>query len=201
MLRMHFKAEIAEGAAWRPETWPQYEAPFIRRADEVEHRREALLGQFGLLPHWTKDPALGRRTYNARSETAAEKPSFRDSWRLGRRCIVPAEAIYEPCWETGRAVRWRIGLADGSPMGIAGLWSHWRAPNGADVLSFTMLTINADGHPVMRRFHKPQDEKRMVLILDPADFDRWLDCRTDQMMGMLQRWSVSLSAAVNVVVV
>ena len=60
-------------------------------------------------------------------------------------------------------------------MGIAGLWAYWRATNGADVLSLAMLTINADGHPVMRRFHKPGDEKRMAAILVEVDHDRWLE--------------------------
>src|SRR5690606_6302105 len=103
------------------EAFPLYLAPFIwRKPDEVELQREGKHGLFGLIPHWSKDLALGRRTYNARSETAAEKPSFRDSWRRGRRCIVPCEAIYEPCYETGKAVRWRISRRDGRPMGIAG---------------------------------------------------------------------------------
>jgi putative SOS response-associated peptidase YedK len=140
------------------------------------------------VPHWAKDATIGRRTYNARAETVDEKPSFRDAWRLGRRCIVAAEDIFEPNWETGRAVRWRIRRKDGAPMGIAGLWSHWRAPDGDDVLSFTMLTVNADGHAVMKRFHRPDDEKRMVVVLDEADYDRWLDAPKDRMRDFLVRY-------------
>ncbi len=116
-----------------PDLYPQYGAPFIwRKPDIVELEREAQLGRFGLIPTWSEDLAIGRRTYNARSETAAEKPSFRDSWHRGRRCIVPAEAIYEPNWETGKAVRWRISRRDGQPMGIAGLWGwlNWSPKNG-----------------------------------------------------------------------
>lgn len=159
-----------------PEVYPGLLAPFIvRAADRVELARDARIGLFGLLPHWAKDLAFGRRTYNARSETAHEKPSFRDAWRLGRRCIVPAEAVYEPNWETGRAVRWRISRRDGQPLGIAGLWGWWRAPDGHEWLSFTMLTINADGHPVFGRMHRPGEEKRMVAILDEAEYDAWLE--------------------------
>jgi putative SOS response-associated peptidase YedK len=101
------------------------------------------------------------------------KPSFRDSWKRGRRCSVPAEAIFAPNWESGRAERWRISRRDGLPMGIAGLWGWWRAPDGRTVLSFTMLTINADQHPLMRRFHRPGEERHMVVILDEADHDAW----------------------------
>jgi putative SOS response-associated peptidase YedK len=179
-------------AAWHPETWPQYEAPAIWRADAVEHSRQAFLGQFGLMPHWTHDAGFGKRTYNARSETVAEKASFRDAWRKGQRCIIPAEWFYEPCYETGKAVRWRIARADAAPMGIAGLWSRWWAGNGTEVLSFTMLTVNADADPLMRRFHKPEDEKRTIVVLDEADYDRWLDCPTKDMMAMLKPYPAEL---------
>jgi putative SOS response-associated peptidase YedK len=173
--------------AWQPETWPQYLAPFIRRAPDVAHHQpEAQLGQFGLMPYWNRDVAFGRRTYNARSETAATKPAYRDAWKRGRRCVVPAEAIFEPNYETGKAVRWRIHRADGEPLYIAGLWDIWRAPNDAEVLSFTMLTTNADGHPFMRRFHKPDDEKRCVVILEPEEIDLWLDCPGNRMMEFMK---------------
>jgi putative SOS response-associated peptidase YedK len=159
-----------------PEVYPGGFAPFVVRARErAELARDARLGLFGLVPHWAKDLAFGRRTYNARSETVHDKPSFRDAWRQGRRCIVPVEAVYEPNWETGRAVRWRIARRDGAPMGIAGLWGWWRGPDGREWLSFTMLTVNADGHAVFGRMHRPGEEKRMVAILDEADHDRWLD--------------------------
>lgn len=188
MLRVHFGATVAPDATWPDETWPLYQAPAIRRGQGIEHAREAFVGQYGLLPHWAKDSTFARHTYNARSETAAEKPSFRDAWRHGRRCIVPACWIYEPNYETGKAVRWKIARGDGLPMGIAGLWSTWKAPNGGLIPSFAMLTVNADDHPLMRRFHKPDDEKRMVVILDEAEYDRWLDCPANQMMAMMKQY-------------
>ena len=120
------------------------------------------LARFGLIPAWAKDDKISRHTYNARSETAAEKPSYRDAWRLGRRCIIPAEAFYEPDWRSGKAVPTRITRADRQPMGIAGIWMGWKAPDGSIVRSYSMLTINADQHAFMQQFHKPQDEKRMV---------------------------------------
>ncbi len=167
--------------------FPGYLAPFVmRQRDRAELERQGALGLFGLIPHWSKDLAIGRRTYNARSETVHEKPSFRDAWRYGRRCIIPAEAIYEPNYESGRAVRWRIARKDGRPMGIAGLWGFWRGPDGRELLSFTMLTINADEHALMKRFHKPGEEKRMVVILDEAEYDAWLDCPAERMRSFLR---------------
>jgi putative SOS response-associated peptidase YedK len=171
-----------------PETWPGYAAPFVRQARELEaHAREGAIGLFGLIPHWAKDLTIGRKTYNARSETVAEKPSFRDAWRHGRRCIIPAESIFEPNWESGKAVRWRVRRKDGAPLGIAGLWAFQSRPDGSDLLSFTMLTVNADGHDVMKHFHKPDDEKRMVVVLDEADYDRWLDAPQARMRDFLTR--------------
>ena len=170
-----------------PEVYPGGLAPFVvRAAQRAELERDLRVGLFGLLPLWAKDIAFGRRTYNARSETVADKPSFRDAWRRGRRCIVPVEAVYEPNWESGRAVRWRISRRDGLPMGIAGLWGWWRGADGREWLSFTMLTVNADGHAVFGRMHRPGEEKRMVAILDEADHDRWLDADAPQAQAMLR---------------
>ena len=160
--------------------WPGYHGPFLRKhefadvGDDAVPFRELLVGSFGLIPHWAKDTTIARKTYNARSETVHEKPSYRDAWRLARHCIIPAEAIYEPDWRSGRAVPTRISRADGRPMGIAGLWSVWKNPSGETTFSYTMLTINADQHLFMCQFHKPDDEKRSVVILHEQDYDHWL---------------------------
>jgi putative SOS response-associated peptidase YedK len=172
-----------------PEVYPGGLAPFvIRDADRVELARDVRVGRFGLLPLWAKDMAFGRRTYNARSETVDEKPSFRDAWRAGRRCIVPAEVVFEPNWETGRAVRHAITRRDARPMGIAGLWGWWLAADGQRWLSFTMLTVNADGHEVFGRMHRPGEEKRMVAILDERDYDTWLEAPVETVRALLKPW-------------
>lgn len=172
-----------------PEIYPGGLAPFVvRAADRVALERDARIGLFGLLPTWAKDLAFGRRTYNARSETVHDKPSFRDAWRRARRCIVPVEAVYEPNWESGRAVPWRIARRDGLPMGVAGLWGWWRGPDDREWLSFTMLTVNADGHAVFGRMHRPGEEKRMVAILDEAEYDRWLEADADQARALLRAY-------------
>lgn len=168
------------------ETFPGLVAPFVRReGDGDRFGRELQVGNFGLLPHWAKDATFARRTYNARSESAADKPSFRDAWLRGRRCIVPCDAIFEPRWEAGRAVRWRIARLDAEPIGIAGLWSAWHAPGGERQLSFTMLTVNADQHPLMRQFHRPTEEKRMVAILDADRYDVWLHAPVERVHDLL----------------
>jgi putative SOS response-associated peptidase YedK len=176
-------SEVPPGA--HSDVWPGYRSVFLRRKPATAQAsapagakgmlREAVVGVFGLLPHWAKELRFARHTYNARAETAAEKPSFRDAWRKGQRCIVPAEAIFEPDWRSGKAVAARIHLRDGSPMGLAGLWSCWRRGSGEPVESFTLLTINADNHSFMRNYHRPHDEKRMVVVLRCCDYDAWLE--------------------------
>jgi putative SOS response-associated peptidase YedK len=158
--------------------WPGYQGVFIRPhphadvGDEAVPAREALTGHWGLIPHWSKDGKV-KGTFNARSETIAEKPTFRDAWRKGQRCIIPALSVFEPDWRSGKAVPAEVSRADGEPMGIAGIWSTWRGPTGW-VESYTMLTVNADDHAVFKLLHKPQDEKRMVVILNPDSYQTWL---------------------------
>ncbi|MGI9135338.1 MAG: SOS response-associated peptidase family protein, partial [Rhodoferax sp.] len=120
----------------RADVWPGYAASCIRRhpqadvGDAAVPAREALGGAFGLIPHWASDTRMTRYTYNARSETVAVKPSFRDAWRKAQHCIIAAEAIFEPDWRSGRPQAARIARADGEPMGIAGLWASWKSPSG-----------------------------------------------------------------------
>ncbi len=188
VLPVHFGVE-APASDWKDEAFPGYLAPIIRLADDGSGDLESVAACFGMVPHWA-DLKLSRHTYNARSETAAAKPSFRHAVAKRQRCIVPAESIFEPCYESGRAVRWRIARDDGQPLAIAGLW-EWR-PNGGPhdqpLFSFTMLTINADAHPLMQRFHRPEDEKRRVVLLEEAQYRPWLEAGAADMAAFLQRW-------------
>jgi putative SOS response-associated peptidase YedK len=121
-------------------------------------------------------------TNNCRSEEAALKPTFRDAWRKGQRCIIPAESFDEPCWETGKNVWWRFRRVDGQPWALAGLWNTWvDYATGEVIESYTMLTVNADDHPIMSRMHKPdpklppdQQDKRSVVAIEQGDVDQWL---------------------------
>ncbi|MFV0455055.1 MAG: SOS response-associated peptidase [Pseudomonas sp.] len=174
--------------------WPGYMGPLIRLpletdpGDEAAPEFEALSGMFGLLPFWAKDAKLARNTYNARTETVATKPSFRAAWREAQHCIIPAVAIYEPDWRSGKAVPTRISRTDGSLMCIAGLWERWKSPEGDTVHSMTMLTVNADEHPLMRNYHKPDDEKRMVVILPNGVVRDWLLAPASESMEFMRQY-------------
>lgn len=189
-LQQFFKIRgLSELAAANSEVFPGQCAPLVRRTRleaEGDHGCEAVIGLFGLLPHWAKDTKLTRSTYNARSETVAAKPAFRDAWRHAQHCIVPAEAFWEPDWRSGRCQWTRISRPDGKPMALAGLWSAWHSEAGEVINSFTLLTINADAHPFMRHYHRPGDEKRMIVPLREEQYDDWLNAPADTSMEFLK---------------
>ena len=169
---------------WPPEAFPGYEAPIVVRgdaamADAAAEATRCLLARFGLVPRWSRDAAhareLSRHTVNARNETATVKPSYRAPWRERRWALVPMAHFFEPCWETGHAVRWRLTGADGQMLTAAALWEGWADPaTGESVHSFSLLTVNADAHPLMQRMHRPGEEKRMPVLIAPAQREAWL---------------------------
>ncbi len=150
---------------------PQTETPEGAQAGSGSGHEFALL-RWGLVPHWSRDPDLnGRTLINARSETAAEKPSFRDSFRF-RRCLIVADGFYE--WQdTGsRKQPFWIRLENGSPFAFAGLWDQWTG-DSESVESCTILTTEAN--EILRPLHD-----RMPVILDPHRHDAWIDPDTPQ---------------------
>ncbi len=172
-LRQHFGVDYPP-AQVPPETYPGYLAPIIRLTHDQPQGEECVAACFGMVPYWA-DMKLARQTYNARTETVASKPSYRTAFAKRQFCIIPAGAFYEPNYESGKAVRWKIAHSKGRPLGIAGIWD-WRAngPDDAPLVSFSMLTINADKHALMQRFHKQGEEKRMPVILAPQQYQAWL---------------------------
>jgi putative SOS response-associated peptidase YedK len=183
IYRETFQAEPPSGPG-ALHVWPGYEAGFIRKF--IDAGLQARLGRFGMVAPWVKDLKQVRSTYNARSETVAEKPSFRNAWNKGQHCIVPAMSFYEPDWRTGKAIPTSIERGDGRPMGIAGLWDLWTSPEGELIYSYTMLTINATDHPLMNQFHRPEDEKRMVVILPDDRYGAWLEAKPGESMDFMQ---------------
>ncbi|WP_176048129.1 SOS response-associated peptidase family protein [Burkholderia sp. BCC1644] len=183
-LRIDNFGDLFRRTPWKADVWPDYPAPIIRAAAAGA---EAVVANFGMMPKAFQPAGKHFMTVNARSETVAEKPAYRAAWRAGQRCLIPAAWIYEPNWETGKHVRYRIGVGDWRPYCVAGIWRAWRGPDGAETLAMAMLTVNADEHPVMKHMHKPGDEKRSVVILQPHDFEEWLTTpNVDAARAMLQ---------------
>ena len=132
--------------------------------------RELSYFHWGLIPRWAKDTKIGSRMINARSETAAEKPSFRTAFKY-RRCLVPADGFYE--WQklNGGKQPVRIQMKSGDPFAIAGLWEHWISSDGSEIESCILMTT--EPNELLGVVHN-----RMPVLLHPDDFDRWLDTKT-----------------------
>ena len=179
-LRDHFGLD--EDPRWAPR-WnlaPTQQVPVIRHP--TEPTRSFSLMRWGLIPYWAKDESFGAKTINAMSETAAEKPAFRDAFRQ-RRCLVPANCFYE--WKSlGRNDKqpYSFGMADDSLFAFAGLWDRWRTANKDLVESFTILTTPPNS--LVSDVHD-----RMPAILRPETYELWLDPgvrKPDHLLELLQ---------------
>jgi putative SOS response-associated peptidase YedK len=169
---------------WQTDIGPGDYAPIIRRYGVgAAAQREAVLARFGLQPASAKAGRPPASTANARSETAATRTSYKGAWAERQWCIVPAQCFYVPYYADGakRSERWRIRRTDRSPLSIAGLWDRWVGDDGEAIVSFSILTLNCDLHPLLARFHRSTSdkgepiEKRTPVLLAEEDFDAWLD--------------------------
>lgn len=182
-VKKHFECELPN-EQWREEAYPTYPAPFIYLENG---KPKCELAQFGLVPHWATDKKkYGLKTYNARSETVHEKPSYRSAWIERRFGLILMESFYEPNWESGKAVRWRIKRADGEPSAAASIWERIvDRETGEVIFSFSMLTVNANGHEVMKHFHKQEDEKRSIVVLNNSEYSSWLNANHNEARELL----------------
>jgi putative SOS response-associated peptidase YedK len=145
---------------------PTQPVPIIRQHPR-EPRRELSLVRWGLIPSWAKDMSGSAQMINARSETAAAKPAFRDAL-ASRRCLVPADGFYE--WRrAGKAKQpYCFEVKDGELFAFAGVWERWKDPSGQWIKSCSILTTTPNA--VTSSVHD-----RMPVILDPSNYDLWLD--------------------------
>lgn len=182
-VKSNFNTDLPD-ASWRTEVYPTYPAPFIYLQDG---QPKCELAEFGLRPFWSKDKRFGTKTYNARSETVAEKPSYKSAWSKKKFGLAIMDNFYEPNWETGKAVRWGIERADTQSIAVASIWERWiDKETGEIIFSFSMLTVNADDHPVMKHFHKPNDEKRSIVVLNNSDYISWLNSDHEKARELLK---------------
>lgn len=144
-------------------------------------KREFQQLHWGLIPSWAKDPGIGAKTINARAETVAEKPAFRSAFKH-RRCLVLADGFYEWQRQQGKKQPFYFRLQDGQPFAFAGLWERWHSPDNEEIISCTILTTAAN--ELLQPIHE-----RMPVILDPQDYDLWLDSQvqTPQTLQQLLR--------------
>lgn len=160
-----FKLLEVPGLEPRYNVAPTQDAAVIREEHGAGRRIVRL--RWGLIPAWADDPAIGHRTINARAESLADKPAFRDAFER-RRCLVPADGFYE--WEKTPHGKQPVYVKPrhGGVFAFAGLWERWLGAGTGPLESFTVVTT--DANDLVRPVHD-----RMPAILEPADYDRWLD--------------------------
>jgi putative SOS response-associated peptidase YedK len=174
ILEEHFGAECTlDDAEWaaRYNVAPGQEIAVVRQDTVAPVRRLELL-RWGLVPWWAKEPAIGYKMINARSETAAERPAFRDALR-DRRCLVPADGFYEWKREGKQKLPFCFTVleenrAEDSLFAFAGLWERWPSPQGQALESCAILTTGPN--ELMSDVHD-----RMPVILSPESYELWLD--------------------------
>jgi putative SOS response-associated peptidase YedK len=162
-------ADDAQGVEWGPSynVAPQTFQPVVRLNRDTG-QREIVLMRWGLIPYWSKDSKIGYSTINAKAETVATAPAFREAFRR-RRCLVPADAFYE--WQKldpKHKQPFAIALASREPYGLAGLWERWRDPQTSEWLE-TFTIITTDANQVVAPLHN-----RMPVIIERKDYARWL---------------------------
>lgn len=178
-VRSYFRTEAAEPFPPRYNIAPTQPVLIVRNAPRAA--RELRLVRWGLLPPWVKDPREFATLTNARSETAAEKPSFRGALRH-RRCLVPTDGFYE--WtgaakaKTPHLIRAKADPAGSHLMAMAGLWENWVGADGSELETMAILTTAANA--TMSTIHD-----RMPVILAPDQFDHWLDCTPGSADGVM----------------
>jgi putative SOS response-associated peptidase YedK len=141
------------------------------RNDE-DGNRELTEFRWGLVPFWAKDPSIGNRMINARAETVAEKPSFRNAYRK-RRCLILADGFYEWHTDGGVKVPYYISLASGEPFAFAGLWEQWQSKESDESLQ-TAAIVTTVANEFLAKLHH-----RMPVVLGTGGADRWMDGDTE----------------------
>ncbi len=159
--------------------------PILR--DGASGRRELALVRWGLVPSWAKGMAAGAPLINARAETVAQKPSFRNAFKR-RRCLIPADGFYE--WrvvQDGPKQPYRIAMADNALFAFAGIWEHWQTAEGSELESCAIVTTEANGQ--VRDIHH-----RMPVILSLEDHEQWLSAEPGEAAMLMRPYGGALVA-------
>ncbi len=170
MVRDYFEFPERPNLPARANIAPRQRVAAVRAGADAGVRQFAWL-RWGLIPSWAKDAAIGDRMINARSESVAEKPAFRDAFRA-RRCLIATDGFYEWRTEGRRKQPYRITVADADVFAFAGIWEHWRDPQSDEAVE-TCAILTTEAVPALASIHH-----RMPVILDPTDFSAWLNPAT-----------------------
>lgn len=188
------------------DVFPAMLGPAVRidRHPDQPAGKVLVLGQFGLIPQWVKAEEFAKRSRmygNVRSETAHQMRPYQAAWKFQNWCVIPAQGVYDPCYDAEfvrglnpriqlppeKSIPVRVTRTDGKPIWIAGLFWVYKHPLTEKLIeTFSMLTVNADDHPLYKHMHKPFDddgkpeEKRMVVMLEDEEVEPWLASATPE---------------------
>ncbi|GGH65031.1 hypothetical protein GCM10010975_32410 [Comamonas phosphati] len=146
--------------------------------------------QFGLVPHWVKSASDGRlralKLVNAKIDNLTTGTAFRDAWLNGQRCIIPMQSFQVDDLRPGKPLPTRITRVDNQPMGAAGLWARWVGEDGEVIVSYALITINANAHALMNRYGHGGNDKAMPAILNEGAYDAWLQAKVNKAKEFLR---------------
>jgi len=204
-LRIDSFTDLYRWTPWKPEIYQDYDAPIVA---SIDGQFKPLIAGFGFWPRALqranaerakeqgRKPPIMRSTMNVRDDNLGKSPLYGPTWRSGGRCLIPARYVIEPSypdarqdasgtWILGPCVWQKIGVVGRETMCVAGIWRMLKGPDGIVHHAMSMITVNADGHPIMSRMHKPTDEKRSVVILRPNDWEEWLTTSNGESARMM----------------
>ncbi|WP_343626592.1 SOS response-associated peptidase family protein [Roseateles puraquae] len=189
LLLARFGAALPEGGSPCPEAPGERDMPLLMPAQTKPAGAvgEVRLGRLGLLSRRAVDLSLGGQATHCAIETMKSLATFRESWWAGQRCVVPVMGLQAWSFSTGQPQRWTVQQSAGLPLALAGLWNTWTGPDGAELLSFCVLTRPADGHEVFRHLASPGQAARMPVLLPLESLAPWLDGALKDAERLLQR--------------
>jgi putative SOS response-associated peptidase YedK len=184
--------------AWGSYVAPRKPGPYLKAGGKPQ------VGQWGMIAPGSKSAMPMGQTNNARRETLDTRKTYAEAWLGGRRCLIPATSFIEPYYPghdpKAKSISWSFARADGEPWALAGIYSEWTDPvTGEVVPSYSMITQNCDGHPLMGLMHKPEidkstkavlpadkQDKRAVVPLERSNWDEWLHGSVEQAEGLIK---------------
>lgn len=168
------------------EIYPTQHMPLLFKSSKGLEWRMVM---FGLVPKWSKSKEIANNTYNARNETLHVKPGFKDAFAKCKFGVIPVSKFYEMKYINGKAQRWAVQRKDGQAFFIAALYEIANIQNEI-IRSATMISLDANQHPMMKEFHEPRTDKRCVMIIPHDELDNWLSLKEPDISQFIKGFPV-----------
>ncbi|OTG88474.1 SOS response-associated peptidase family protein [Acinetobacter sp. ANC 3813] len=168
------------------EIYPNYELPLLFQSPLGLEWRKV---HFGMIPKWADDTSIALKTYNARSETLQQKPTFQNAVNKCKFGVIPVAEFYESKYIDNKPQRWGVRRKDGKAFYIAALYEICQ--KGQEIIrSSTMLTMDAIDHPMMKEFHEPGNVKRSVIVIPHEQLETWLNWKSPNISSFITGFPV-----------